>query len=205
MARHTSSPALFRALDEARFGRTRTLDLRRGLPSAADAEARAESWLRERQVTIGGDVLIITGRGGRSEGGIAVVRPAIQKRLGRLRRQGVVAAVREHTPGSFVVTLAPVRDMLAAAPRRKDAAPRRPGRKSADAGATPLRPSTQAALRTLAARSLDALGVRATESMIEEEMRHYLARFSAAVGTGADRDIRLRSAIETALSEIANA
>jgi hypothetical protein len=205
MSRPTSATPLLRALDEARFGRSRTLDLRRGLPSAADAEARAESWLRERQVSIGGDVLIITGRGRGSEGGVAVVRPAIVKRLGRLRRQGIVAAVQEHTPGSFVVTLAPVRDMLAAAPRRKDGDSRRSKRKGARAGAADLRPATEAALRTLATRSLDLLGVRATDSLIEEEMRHHLARFSAAVGAGADRDVRLKAAIQAALSELSNA
>ncbi len=66
------------ALDEARFGMQRTLNLRESLPTVADAVARAEAWLRERQVTITGEVLIVTGRGKGSPGGVSVVREAIR-------------------------------------------------------------------------------------------------------------------------------
>jgi hypothetical protein len=191
-----------RAFDEARFGRARTLDLRASLPSAADAEARTESWLRERQASVGGDVLIITGRGRGSEGGIPVVRPAVQRRLARLRRQGVISAIREHTPGSFVVELAPLRALLTA-PRRQKDAPRRP-RKREPVWSEGLRPATMNALRDLAARSLDALGVPPTDALVNDEMLHHYKRFAGAIGTGVDRDARLRAAITAAIDEIAN-
>src|ERR1035437_9658131 len=90
---------LHRAFDEARFGAARTLDLRTSMPTGAEAVRRAEPWLRERQMARAGGVLVITGRGRASPGGIAVVREAIRKLLGTLKRKGVVAAVAEHTPG----------------------------------------------------------------------------------------------------------
>ena len=65
---------LHRALDEARFGAERTLNLRALRPTVKAAEARAESWLRERQVARAGEVLIITGRGAQSWDGVSVVR-----------------------------------------------------------------------------------------------------------------------------------
>ena len=86
--------ALHRAFDEARFGPARTLDLRASMPSAADAVRRTEPWLRERQMARAGDVLVITGRGKGSPGGVAVVREAIRKLLGTLKRKGVVAVSR---------------------------------------------------------------------------------------------------------------
>jgi hypothetical protein len=194
---------VLRAFDEMRFGRARTLDLRASLPSAADAEARTESWLRERQVSVGGAVLIITGRGRGSDDGVPVVRPAIQRQLGRLRRQGVVAAVQEHSPGSFVVELAPLRTLLEAPRRRKDT-PRRttPG---AAAWAEGLRPATLTALRELALRSLDAIGAPQTDSLVEDEMLHHYRKFASAIGTGVDRDTRLRAAIRSALDELSDA
>jgi hypothetical protein len=193
---------LVRAFDEVRFGRTRTLDLRTTLPTAVEAEARAEAWLRERQASVDGEVLIITGRGRGSEGGIAVVRPAIQRRLARLRRQGVISDVQEHSPGSFVVTLAPIRALLAAPRRQKDPA-RRPRRPEAP-WAAGLRPATLKSLRDLAAHTLDALGAPPTDALIEDEMRHHYNRFAPAIGTGVDRDARLRVAIHTALDELSN-
>jgi DNA-nicking Smr family endonuclease len=72
--------------DELRFGKQRTLNLREGLPSAAEAVQRAEQWLREQQVKGREEVLIITGRGVNSIGGIAVIRPAVERLLYSLRR-----------------------------------------------------------------------------------------------------------------------
>ena len=88
---------LHRAFDEARFGSARTLDLRSSMPTGAEAVRRAEPWLRERQMARAGEVLVITGRGRDSPGGIAVVREAIRKLLGALKRKGVVGDVAEHT------------------------------------------------------------------------------------------------------------
>ena len=103
--------ALHRALDEARFGRERTLNLRATLPRPKDAEARCEAWLRERQVAKSDELLVITGRGINSWDGESVVREAIVRLLGLLRRRGVVDAWHEHTPGSFVVTVAPIHSL----------------------------------------------------------------------------------------------
>src|SRR5688572_10591297 len=106
------------AFDEARFGSARTLNLRASLPTMREATTRAESWLRQRQVERAGDVLIITGRGVGSPDGVSPVREAVRKLLGSLKRRGVVSEHREHTPGSFVVKLAPT-SALWNAPRRK--------------------------------------------------------------------------------------
>ena len=51
-----------RVFDELRFGAARTLNLREGLPTVAQAEIRVESWLRLQQAEGGGEVLVITGR-----------------------------------------------------------------------------------------------------------------------------------------------
>lgn len=193
---------MLRAFDEVRFGRARTLDLRASLPSAADAEARAESWLRERQASIGGEVLIITGGGRGSDDGIPVVRPAIQRGLSRLRRQGVVASVQEHSPGSFVVELASLRALLRAPPRQKDTPARRT--KHEGSWAKGLKPSTLSALRDLAMHSLDMLGAPQTETLIDDEMMRHFHKLTSAIGTGPDRDIRLRAAIRSALDELSD-
>ena len=101
--------ALHAAFDEARFGPARTLNLRNTLPTVRDAVARTESWLRERQASRSGELLVITGRGNQSEGGISPVREAVVHLFASLRRRGVIARTAEHTPGSFVVTPAPLR------------------------------------------------------------------------------------------------
>jgi hypothetical protein len=151
---------------------------------------------------VGGEVLIITGRGRGSDDGVAVVRPAIQRRLSRLRRQGVVASVQEHSPGSFVVALASLRALLDAPPRQKD----KPARamKHAAPWAKGLKPSTLSALRELATHSLDMLGAPQTEMLIDDEMTRQFHKLISAIGTGVDRDIRLRAAIRTALDELSN-
>src|SRR3989304_1168807 len=99
--------ALPRAGDQARFGPARTLDLRASFPTAARAVARAEPWLRERQMAKVGEGLVITGRGRGSPGGVGVVRGGVRNLLGLLKRRGGGAAVAGHTAGAFVVTVAP--------------------------------------------------------------------------------------------------
>src|SRR4051812_19223763 len=150
------------AFDEGRFGKSRTLNLRESLPTAAEAVARAEAWLRQQQVQHSGDdapaeVLIITGRGNNSEGGVSVVRSAIEGLIHRLKQRGVVQRHEEHTAGSFVVTLAPVKTLWAVpAPRQTVAEPPPPDPPSLDA----LARETRLLLRQLAERSLEQLGVR---------------------------------------------
>src|SRR5688572_7930544 len=161
------APAVLRALDEASFGPGRTLNLRASLPTAAEATTRAEAWLRERQMSQQGDVLVVTGRGKSSEGGVAVVKPAVERLLFSLRRRGVVAEWREHNEGAFVVSLAPVTALFAAPRRKQEAAVARPAPDSL-AG---LSHATMELLREVAVRSLEDLGMPApARGFIEDEM-----------------------------------
>jgi hypothetical protein len=192
---------LLNALDEVRFGRDRTLNLREALPTVADATARTEAWLRERQVAGGNEVLVITGRGKGSPGGVGAIRDGIRKLLGSLKRRGVVADFVDHTEGSFIVTLAPVSTLLEAPRRQRDS------RDAARASQTPealqaLDASTQSLLRDLALRSLTALGTAVPEHFVESEMLRQFSLLAAAVPPGAGSEERLRQAIGRAIAEI---
>jgi hypothetical protein len=191
--------SLRKAFDEVRFGAENTLNLRDTLPTAVAAEARTEAWLRQRQVERAGEVLVITGRGNRSEGGVPVVRQAVQRLLLVLRRRGVVAAHREHTPGSFVVTLAPVQ-ALWEAPRRnrgRGAQPPPPTPPSLD----DLDDEARAMLRNLAERSLEGLGIKDTAAFLQGEMLRQFSAIAATVGDSPNRDARFTAAIRVALDQ----
>lgn len=190
---------MLRALDEATFGPGRTLNLRASLPTAAEATARAEAWLREKQMRREGDVLVITGRGRSSEGGVAVVRPAVEKLLFSLRRRGVVEAWHEHTEGSFVVSLAPVSTLFAAPKRKREArvSPAVPQSLAA------LSPATLELLRDVAVRSLAGLGIPApSRAFVEDEMLALFSKISGALPPSADREEELRAALRHALDEL---
>jgi hypothetical protein len=189
------------AFDEARFGAERTLNLRASFPTAAEATRRADLWLRERQMAKAGEVLVITGRGAGSEGGVSVVRESVLRLLTQLRKTGVLRDWTEHTAGSFVVTLAPVTALFEA--------PRRTRRES---GPIPvivepdalrgLATETLVLLRQLADRALDTLGIQVRPpAMIEDEMIRQFAALSSGVHDGPDREARLRAAMRTALEE----
>lgn len=188
------------ALDEARFGPSRTLNLRAVLPTPAQATARAESWLRQKQVERAGDVLVITGRGNASIAGVSVVRQSVLTLLRTLKRRGVVNVVREHTPGSFVVTLAPVSALRSAPARRRHPEPE-PSPTDAKA-LSGLSRETRKLLRSVAMRSLEALGVREPEAFVEREMLAQLAHLSATVRTGPMQEERLRHALIVVLEEL---
>jgi hypothetical protein len=188
--------ALYRAFDEARFGRERTLNLRATLPRPKEAEARCETWLRERQVTQSGELLVITGRGVNSWDGESVVRDAIMRLLASLRRRGVVETWREHTPGSFVVTVAPLR-ALRDAPRRL----REPRVLSDPAVLRGLGRPTRARLRELAMLALEQLGIRQPEAFIEDEMVQQFTLLARGVPDGPDRERHLLAAIERTIDE----
>jgi hypothetical protein len=194
---------VWQAFDEAAFGHDRTLNLRESLPSAADARSRAESWLRMRQVMKSGEVLVITGRGNQSAGGIGVVREAILSLMPSLRRRGVVKSWREHTPGSIVVTLAPVAALLGAPKRNRYRTPSG----SQPAHVTPvslvaLEPETLTLLRRLAAQTIESLGVSNSESFIEDEMKRIFAKLSVTLPVSADREGTLRRAIVSAIEDL---
>lgn len=193
--------SLHQALDEARFGRDRILNLRESLPTREQAVAHTEAWLRERQVARAGEVLVITGRGKGSEGGVSVVREAVVRLLASLRRRGVVAAVEEHTAGSFVVRLAPVTALREAAPRRRERTPAPPPDPEPLAG---LSAETRALLRRLAWRALEELGVRNPAPYVAKEMLAQFAPLALAVPDGPDREAQLRRAISAALEEYDN-
>lgn len=184
------------ALDEARFGAERTLNLRASLPTAPEAVRRAEAWLRERQVAGVAEVLVITGRGNSSEDGHSVVREAVARLLQSLRRQGVVDGSTQHTPGSFVVVLAPTRRLWEAPRRKKE--PRPP---AAAALAPGLDPVTEHLLRELATRSLHALGVHHTAAFLDREMAKQFTALLRGLPDGPDREQRLRDAIRRALDD----
>lgn len=187
-----------RALDEVRFGRDRILDLHAHHPGADEAADRADRWLRQRQVQRAGDVLVITGRGAHSTDGTSVVRQAVLRRLQALRRVGVIAAIGEHTAGSFVVTLAPVRALLDAPKRRRGPAP---ARRADPPSLTALSEETRELLRHLAQRALEALGIRdPTPAYVEDEMLHQFGRL-AAVSAAPGDEVHLRAAIARALEE----
>ena len=187
------------AYDEVRFGSQHTLNLRDSLPTASAAVARAEAWLRQQQVDRARDVLIITGRGNQSEGGVSVVREAVLRLLHVLRRRGVVSSHQEHTPGSFVVTMAPL-SALWDSPRRKG------GRGVELASSTPpslhaLDENTRELLRALAERTLHALGVKDPEPFVEAEMLKQFGAIGKTVGTAPGREERLRAAVRSALEQ----
>ena len=198
MRRSPKAPSLHQAFDEMRFGADRTLNLRTHHPSREQAVRRAENWLRERQMSRAGEALVITGRGNNSPDGVSVVRAAIVQLLASLRRRGVISDVREHTPGSFVVTFAKlnaVRDAPQRARNPHESSPHDPAQLAA------LEPETRTLLRLLAKRAIEELGVKPTPDFVEQEMVKQFAAAAPGVPDGADREQRLRDALRAALHE----
>lgn len=192
-------PSVAAAFDELRFGRENTLDLRSSLPSGPEAVRRAEAFLRERQVAQSREVLVITGRGNQSEGGVAVVRPAVAGALAKLRRQGVVEGWQEHTPGSFVVTPALITALFEAPLRHGDQAVAVVPDDAAFAG---LAEETRMALRALAIRSLQSLGAPVNEPFVHDEMQRQFSALGRSIPPGPGRDTRLRIAAGIAMDEL---
>jgi hypothetical protein len=190
---------LRQAFDEVRFGASRTLNLRATLPTVDAAIVRTEAWLRQQQVERAGEVLIITGRGNNSDGGVSVVRVGVTRLLQALKRRGVVSGHVEHTAGSFVVELAPV-SALWESPRRNngrgvvEAAPSPPSLDDLDA-------DTRKALRDLAERALEGLGIKDTATFLQGEMLKQFGAIAATVGNAPGREERLRTAIRVAIDQ----
>lgn len=192
--------SVWKAFDEAEFGVKNILNLRESLPTGADARFRAEAWLRERQVGGAKEVLVITGRGNQSPGGVSAVRAAIVGLLPGLRRRGVVSEWREHTPGSFVIKMGSISDLLEAPRRKRDR-----GAKAAlpdPKALAALDASTLSLLRRLAIRSLESLGVRENEKYVEAEMLSKFDSLAGGIAPGADGEARLREAISLALEQL---
>jgi len=192
--------SVWKAFDEAEFGPKNTLNLRESLPTAADARYRTEAWLRERQVSSVSEVLVITGRGNQSPGGISAVRAAIVALLPSLRRRGVVSEWREHSPGSFVIKLGSISALLDAPRRKRDRAPLAAPADPKSLGA--LEASTLSLLRRLAVRSLESLGIREPEKFVEAEMLSKFNSLAGGIAPGVEGEARLREAISTALEQL---
>jgi hypothetical protein len=187
-----------KAFDELRFGPSRTLNLRESLPTADEARARADSWIRAKQVERAGELLIITGRGKGSEGGVSVVRQTILALFPSLRRRNVITGWAEHTAGSFVVTLAPISAMFEAPKRRREPSVPLQIPKSLAA----LSPDTLNLLRELAVTSLMMLGVQNAEKFVESEMTARFAKLTAALAGAEDPEAELRAAIQRSIEEL---
>jgi hypothetical protein len=192
--------AVWKALDEAHFGQKNTLNLRESLPSAADARFRAEAWLRERQISKAGEVLVITGRGNQSPNGVSPVREAIVSLLPLLRRRGVVSEWREHSPGSFVVRLGSITSLLDAPRRKRDETST--SQVSNPKSLEGLESSTLLLLRRLAVRSLESLGIREPAAFVEAEMQSKFNSLAGGITPGPEGESRLRGAISTALDHL---
>jgi hypothetical protein len=195
--------ALWNALDEAAFGAERILNLREMLPTAAEARAKTDVWLRSRQVMKPQEVLIITGRGNQSIGGVGVIRQEILGMLPSLRRRGVVESWKEHTPGSITVKLAPMSALLLASKRRRDGSEAMPKEQDPESLAA-LGSSTLRLLRQLAVQNLESLGVTDSKPFVEQEMVRTFSALAASVAAGEGREERLRSAIRRAIDEISD-
>lgn len=194
---------LGRALDELRFGAGRTLNLRDSLPLPDEAVRRAEAWLREMQVSRADEVLVITGRGNNSPGGVSPVREAVRTHLGRLRRMGVVESFHEHTAGSFVVRPAPLGSLFAAPRSRRHEAqmPAQPA-----AALQGLGDDVRRRLNTLAVRSLESLGIASpTAAQVERELERQFSLLAAGLPESGDRERRLLAAIRDAIRDLDDA
>ena len=188
---------LQQALDEVRFGRTGTLNLRESLPTAAEAVHRTENWLRMKQAEGAREVLVITGRWNRSHDRTPVVREAVRRLLGLLSTRGVVVDHSEHSPGSFAVRLAPFHasQSLRVSPQEITAAP--PPPPTLDG----LSAETRERLRVLAEGSLQLLGIRdPSPAFIHDEMVRQCDGLAGAISRAApsvtDRERALQLAIE---------
>ena len=168
------------------------------MPTAAEAVRRAEPWLRERQMARAGDVLVITGRGREVRGGIAVVREAIRRLFGTLKRKGVIwrrrGAHRGFVRGDAGAGARAVRDRAALALQRRA---RRRRAIRGNCGRSTRPPAL--ALRSLAERSLEVLGAPRTERLVHDEMVRQFAILASAVAPDeTDREGRLRFLIDAA-------
>ena len=143
------------------------------------------------------EVLVITGAGRGSPGGVGVVRQTILTLLAVLRRRGVVSTFGEHTSGSFVVSLAPVRALFESMRRTRA---RLPVSEAVDVSLfDALSHDTRAALQFLAERTLDDLGAPRSARFVKDEMIRQFGLLSRALRPDApDPDAQLRELIAVA-------
>lgn len=190
------------ALDELRFGRHGTLNLRSSLPTATEAVKRTESWLRLKQAEGAAEVLVITGRGNQSVGGVSVVREAVRRLLNMLTTRGVVAEHREHSPGSFVVRLLSLAAASGHRPASVLAIEPLVGPPTLDG----LSEDTRGRLRALATLALEALGLKdPSRDFIQDEMLRQCTQLASTLPGAATAELReaqFRSAIDRAIDRL---
>lgn len=199
MTRRGYPPHIQKAFDELRFGPLRTLNLRESLPTADEARMRTDRWIRAKQVERAEELLVITGRGNNSEGGVSAVRQAVLALFPSLRRRNVITGWEEHTPGSFVVALAPMAALFEAPKRRRERGTEPP---KPPATLAALDPETLNLLRRLAVTSLAVLGVQDYERFVDTEMTAKFDVLSRAVADSDDPEAELRAAIRHAIDEL---
>jgi hypothetical protein len=147
-----------------------------------------------------GRVLIITGRGHGSPGGMGIVRREIEVLLAGLRRSGVVSSVHQHTPGSFVVELAPISALFKVMPRTRRSAPRPRVDATSLAG---LQPDIRRELRRLSELTLAQLGVPASRAFVEDEMLRQFSVLTSGISPDEpDREGRLRFMIKASQASL---
>lgn len=199
-SRNSEASALPRAFDEARFGASRTLNLRPLQPTAMQATVQVEQWLRLKQVEGAKEVLLITGRGNLSIDRYSPVREAIVRLLPSLRRRNVISHYLEHTAGSFVVTPAPMSALFDVPKRQRDRGAR--VAKALPGSLAGLETETAHQLRELATLTLSGLGVHSpTPAVLRDEMEHQFALLVAAIPAGKDQEAVLQQAIQRAAEE----
>ena len=191
------------ALDELRFGKTGTLNLRASLPTAAEAVKRAEAWLRMKQAEGAREVLIVTGRGNQSYASVPVVREAVRRLLSFLSTRGVVEDHSEHSPGSFAVRLRPFGSSVSRS-RAETTAPVEPLIEPPTLDG--LTAETRDQLRVLASGTLQSLGVRdPSPAFLRDEMVRQCAQLAAILPPAETADARetlLRAAIARAIERL---
>jgi hypothetical protein len=195
--------AIHRAFDELRFGAGRTLNLRAQQPTALQATKQVEQWLRQLQVEGAVEALVITGRGNQSAEGFSPVREAVIRLLPSLRRRNVISGYEEHSPGSFVVTFAPVGALFETPKRRRERST--PPKPSDPRRLIQLDEETRRLLHDVATATLALLGVHSpTPALLETEMTRQFSRLAAALPETGDKEALLQQALQRALEDLEN-
>ena len=128
------------------------------------------------------------------------MREAVIRLLHALKRRGVVAGHQEHTPGSFVVELAPV-SALWESPRRnrgRGVASPPPTRRRRSTTSTTTRGRCCAISPSARSRGL---ACKDTAAFLQGEMLKQFGAIAATVGDAPGREARFKRAVRAALDQ----
>jgi hypothetical protein len=126
--------------------------------TGGEARVRAELWLRDRAAAGERTVVIVTGRGNRSQG-LPVLRGEVEDVLARLQPGIVIGWESTDGGGGYRVKLRPPSGSIPRAP----------------AGSDPLVRAAPPELRRRAQEALDELGIAPTPELLRAEIRRLLA------------------------------